>query len=175
MVRQEQHLGSRRQIAQRVEPGLRARVVEVDEQVVGDERQRSPAAELQLQRRDSQREEQLVTRSFAQPRDLDRCALRPSCIQCGRRPFGIDGQPREFAQREPRENFARAPEHRPLLLVAIAIRRPLQQPARGGRLQILLGCIAHRRQRFLPFRLGNGGIRLPIDRTERLIGHDLLL
>ena len=46
VVRQEQHLGSRRQIAQRLEPGLRARIVEVDEQIVGDERQPGPAGEL---------------------------------------------------------------------------------------------------------------------------------
>src|SRR4051794_5870103 len=76
VMREEDDLGLLSNFGEDLEAGSRAVIVEVDEQVVNDQRQRLRAIDLLLDRGESERQVKLVTRSLAHPvnRDLDSSA-----------------------------------------------------------------------------------------------------
>ena len=160
MVGEEEHLCPRGQFSQHLEAGSRSGVVEVDEQVVGHERQGGRMVEIVFHGSDSQREIELVRRSVAHARDGDHFSARPQSDQVGPVP-GIVIAPKfgEGTSGDGREEFTGAPEKRSLLFPAIPVDGPPQQQGGGPYADIALRdladvCEGFLSDRFLPGRHG---------------------
>ena len=71
VVRKEEYLGLFRQLPEHLKPRRCTLVIEIDEQIVGDERQRRRPIQIVGNRGDSQREIELVGRAGAHSGDGD--------------------------------------------------------------------------------------------------------
>lgn len=77
MVCEEQHLCLGAQLAEHLEGRHGTIVIELNEQVIDDDRKRPTSLDVLLDGRESQGEKQLVARSLAHTRDWDARCVRP--------------------------------------------------------------------------------------------------
>lgn len=80
---EEEDLGFLRQLTQYLEPGSRAPIIKVDEQIVGHEWQWGRALKIVLDRGRPQREVELISRAIAHGAHAKLCPIRAKSSQMG--------------------------------------------------------------------------------------------
>lgn len=106
MVSEEQYLRRFGEVGQHLKSSSGALIVEVDEEVVRQEREPHSGGDRLLDSREAQREEQLIRRALAHRahlHDSSTVVSQPKQARC--RPFGVDPQCRVPSDRERREKL----------------------------------------------------------------------
>ncbi len=129
MVCEEQHLCLGAQLAEHLESCHGTIVIELNKQVIDNDRKRTASLNVLLDGRESQGEEQLVARSLAHARDWDARCVRPHSEEYLAIIFIVHHEPRKAAQSDAGKDLGRAMQQRPLVLLPIELYDPVQYRA----------------------------------------------
>ncbi len=126
---EEKHLGFARKFAQYGQRSARTSVVEVDENIVQDERNGFVVVEMPFEAGDPQGQKQLIARSVAQSVDRDEHSARTNAFQYRFAfvAFVVAANSDKRTQREPFKNFRRAAHNRSLIHFAVLANLVVEQ------------------------------------------------
>src|SRR5690606_15697240 len=137
VVGEEEDLRPSGELRQDFEPHARPRVIEVDEGVVEDERQRPPLLEVPLEARDPKREVELIPRPLAQAVHRDGSASGPHTFE---HPLvDAHAQTLEALQAQAREQVGGAAQHGTLMALPVPRDLPFEDAASEPEARVL-GC-----------------------------------
>src|SRR5690606_16667284 len=121
-------------LGQDFEPDARPCVVEMDEGVVENERERAPLLQVSLEARDPQREVELVPRPLAQTIDGD--GSSPGAHALEHAIVGADAQPLEAQKAQARKDVRGAAQDRTLMALPVTCDLPLEDAARESKSRV---------------------------------------
>ena len=113
-------------LCQHLQCGRTALVVELHQQIVDDHRHRFTFLEPRLDRRDAQREKQLMPRPLAQRVDRQTATVGAFCQQDLTGFVVIGDQPGERTEGDRREHLRRPAQQRPLVSVPVDADHPIE-------------------------------------------------